>query len=162
VNGANVITWLDSDTLVAGCLDHAIKIVDIEKTFLIKQSIMTDYKVPTCIDSSEKLVLVGCEDAVLRLYDTRSGSKMASQYVAHDRYVTGVKFNSLVQNVFISSSIDGTVRLWDLRNSDVPLANLKHKTAEACEDFKIFGLEWNGASQILSGGSDSHVSVHSM
>jgi WD40 repeat protein len=79
VNGANVITWLDSDTLVAGCQDHAIKLVDLEKTFLIKQSIMTDYKLPTCIDSSgANLVIAGCEDSVIRLYDTRSGSKQAS------------------------------------------------------------------------------------
>jgi hypothetical protein len=49
-----------------------------------------------------------------------------------------------------------------LRNTDVPLANLKNKNVENVVDYKVFALDWNGASQILSGGSDSHISVHSM
>ena len=61
--------------------------------------------------------------------------------------------------MFISGSIDGTVKLWDLRNDEIPLANLKSKNES---EKKIFAAEWNGASQILSGGSDSHISVHSM
>ncbi len=70
--------------------------------------------------------------------------------------------------MFLSGSIDGTVRLWDLRNDEAPLANLKHKSYVSNEeevnvnDLKIFSVAWNGASQILSGGSDSHLSVHSM
>ena len=37
---------------------------------------------------------------------------------------------------------------------------MKHK-AES-DDYKVFAVEWNGASQIISGGSDSHVSVHTI
>ena len=48
--------------------------------------------------------------------------------------------------MFVSSSIDGSVRLWDIRNMDVPLANLKHKSAEKADDFKVFSVEWNGPS----------------
>jgi hypothetical protein len=48
--------------------------------------------------------------------------------------------------------------MWDLRNSTEPLSTLK-RTTNSTED-KIFATAWNGASQILSGGADSHVSVH--
>lgn len=58
--------------------------------------------------------------------------------------------------------MDGVLKLWDIRNDEVPLANMKHKSKEVKEDFKIFAIDWNGASQILSGGSDSHISVYSM
>ena len=136
---------------MAGCQDHAIKLVDIEKSFVVKQSIMLDHKTPTCIDTgNDNIILAGCEDSIIRLFDTRvNGTKKAqlkNQYEAHSRYVTQVKFNSRVQDVFISSSVDGTVRLWDIRNMDVPLANLKHKSAEKSDDFKVFAVEWNGPS----------------
>jgi len=74
--------------------------------------------------------------------------------------ITSVKFNPQIENIFISGSADGSVKLWDLRNDETPLCNLKHKNDAT--DFKIFSTEWNGTSQILSGGSDSHISVHSM
>jgi WD40 repeat protein len=125
--------------------------VDIEKSFVVKQSIMLDHKTPTCLDTgSNNLILAGCEDSVIRLFDTRvngtTKAQMKNQYEAHSRYITQVKFNSRVQDVFISSSIDGSVRLWDIRNMDVPLANLKHKSAEKADDFKVFSVEWNGPS----------------
>ena len=34
------------EILVAGCQDHAIKLVDIEKSFMVKQSIMLEHKTP--------------------------------------------------------------------------------------------------------------------
>lgn len=70
--GVQSLNWLDSDTIVAGCQDHAIKLVDIEKSFVVKQSIMLEHKTPTCMDTNgENLILAGCEDSVIRLYDTR-------------------------------------------------------------------------------------------
>ena len=90
---------------------------------------------------------------------------MRTAFQAHDRCVTTVKFNPQVENVFISGSHDGQVKLWDLRNDEEPLAVLKHKVsnkAELNDDYRVFATAWNGASNILSGGSDSHISMHKM
>lgn len=74
-----------------------------------------------------------------------------------------MKFNQRNENVFVTAALDGQVKLWDMRNEQAPLFVLKRQASpEDEDDAKIFGLCWNGASQILSGGSDSHVSVHSM
>ena len=126
----------------------------------------TQHKVPTCIDSVQDSTLItGHEDSVIRLWDVRSGMSertFKSQYESHERWVSRVKFNENVENIFISSSYDGTVKLWDLRNEETPLFTLKRKQEQAGEDYKVFAAEWNGPSQIISGGSDSNVSVHTI
>jgi hypothetical protein len=45
----------------------------------------------------------------------------------------------------------------------MPIATLKRKAGQSSsDDYKVFAAEWNGPSQIISGGSDSHVSVHTI
>ncbi len=109
----------------------------------------TSFKVPTCIDSSQESTLIsGHEDAVVRLWDVRSGSAEKSfktEYEGHEKWVSQVKFNQNVDNIFISGSYDGTVKLWDLRNEETPIASMKHKQNEE-DDYKVFAVEWNGPS----------------
>lgn len=52
--------------------------------------------------------------------------------------------------------------MWDLRNEQTPIATLKRKqnNGNSNENFKLFALDWNGPSQILSGGSDNQIAVH--
>ena len=137
---------MDGETLVAGCEDHALKVVDVEKSYIVKQSVLTQHKVPTCIDTAHgNLILSGSEDAVIRLWDLRQEriARKLPVFDGHSRWISSVKFNAQVENVFISSSLDGTVKLWDLRNDESPLANLKHKSQD---EYMVFAAEWNGAS----------------
>lgn len=55
-----------------------------------------------------------------------------------------MNFNPSSEFVFISGAMDGSVKLWDLRNKEVPLSNLKHKIKD--DDYKVFSTAWNGAS----------------
>jgi WD40 repeat protein len=72
------------------------------------------------MDSAQESTLItGHEDAVVRLWDVRSGASektFKAQYEGHDKWISQVKFNQNVDNIFISGSYDGSVKLWDLRN----------------------------------------------
>ncbi|CDW73040.1 ribosome biogenesis protein wdr12 [Stylonychia lemnae] len=163
--GIQSMKWATPSRIYVGCSDHSVKIVNVEQA-QIEEVLFTTYKVPTCIDSiQETLLLTGHEDATVKLWDIRTGvaeRKYKSQYESHKSWISQVKVNSNVENVFVSGSYDGTVKMWDLRNEERPLATLKRKNEGNSDDYKVFALEWNGASQILSGGSDSHISVHSL
>ena len=120
------LAWLDGQSLVAGCVDdHALKVLDVE-TGQIAATVLTDYKAPLTIDSTQgNLIVAGCEDAILRLFDVRANVKvkqLSKCYDGHQRAVTSVACNPQVENVLVSGSIDGTVKLWDLRNDEAPLA----------------------------------------
>lgn len=65
---------MNASTFVAGCSDQALKIVDVENNYVVKQSIIMNYKVPTCLDTSQdSLILTGSEDGIIRLWDIRQG-----------------------------------------------------------------------------------------
>jgi WD40 repeat protein len=140
-----------------------LKLVNVEKQ-QVEEVLFTSHKVPSAIDSSsESTLLTGHEDAIIRLWDVRSGASektFKAVFESHSKWVSSVRFNPTVENVFVSGSFDGTVKLWDLRNEEAPLATLKKKDAD--EEYKVFDVEWNGPSQIVSGGSDSHVSIHTL
>mgnify|MGYP000966036200 FL=1 len=133
----------------------------------VQATIFTNHKVASTIDSNfaneSQLVLAGHEDGLVRLYDLRQTQvKHAKTFECHERYISKVKINPRAENVFVTCALDGLLKLWDLRNEQAPLYILKRKAEQDSDDAKLFGLAWNGASQILSGGSDSHVSVHQM
>lgn len=82
--GVDSLAWLDGDNLVAGCRDHAIKIIDVEKSYVTKQSIQTEHKVPTSMDTSQDhLILTGSEDAIIRLWDCRTGENRPAKQMVH-------------------------------------------------------------------------------
>ena len=162
------MSWASQSVLIAGCTDHQLRVFDMERQ-QVQASIFTNHKVATTIDSNfvndNQLVLAGHEDGMVRLYDLRQTQvKQTKAFECHDRYISNVKINTRAENVFVTCALDGLLKLWDMRNEQAPLYVLKRGggAASESEDAKLFGLAWNGASQILSGGSDSHVSVHQM
>ena len=133
----------------------------------MQASVFTNHKVATALDSNfageNQLVLSGHEDGFVRLFDLRQTQvKQTKTFECHDRYISRVKINPMAENVFATCALDGLLKLWDLRNEQAPLYVLKRQSMQTEDDQKLFGLAWNGASQILSGGSDSHVSVHTI
>ena len=95
--GVGSLAWLDGQSLVAGCVnDHALKVLDAE-TAQISATVLTDYKAPLAIDATQgNLIVAGCEDAILRLFDVRANTKVRSinkTYDGHSRAITSVACN---------------------------------------------------------------------
>ena len=162
--GISAVKWAGPTRIYAGCAsDHSIKMVNAEKQ-QVEEVIFTSHKVPTCLDTihGEDLILTGHEDGIVRLWDARAGSNAAQQklFDCGSKWVSQVRVNGNVENVFLTGSYNGDVRLWDLRNEEEPLCILKR--TNKVDDYRVFAVEWNGPSQILSGGSDSQVTVHTI
>ena len=180
-NGVQSLKWTSDDTMVAGCTDHQLKVFDMYKLQVV-ESLFTNHKVVTCLDASlenpsdkKQVVLGGHEDGTVRLFDLRasslSGVRQHKVFECHSVYISQVKICPNNANVFLTSAYDGKVKMWDLRSEHEPLAVLKRATpkdASTPEDFKQFALNWSfptkddSKAQILSGGSDSHIAVHSL
>lgn len=66
---------------------------------------------------SESLVAIGSQnEAMLKLLDLRSGAAMHS-LVGHTRGITSVAWSPVSDVVLASGSLDGTIRLWDIRQA---------------------------------------------
>ena len=128
-NGVQSMAWAAQSTLIAGCVDHQLKVFDIEK-LQAQASIFTNHKVVTAIDSNfsnqNSLVLGAHEDGVVKLYDLRQAqAKQTKTFECHQRYISQVKINPCAENVFITCALDGQLKLWDMRNEQAPLSVLK-------------------------------------
>lgn len=157
--GVTALKWTTADSVLVAGIDHQLKIVDLGSS-QVSETIFTNHKVVTAMDSTSDFVLTGQEDGVVKIYDLRKQNKAQAvqQYKCHERRVSQVKINPEASNVFMTAGFDGKIRLYDMRQPEEPLHQLKRQ--KATEQDKVFALAWNGASQIVSGGTDSHISVH--
>ncbi|OHT05964.1 hypothetical protein TRFO_26103 [Tritrichomonas foetus] len=69
----------------------------------------------SCFSPSGGVFIFGCEDKIIRLYDTPN-HQPARYFVGHNEAVTDVLFHHNC-SLIGSCSIDNTVRLWDIREA---------------------------------------------
>ncbi|GMR54305.1 hypothetical protein PMAYCL1PPCAC_24500, partial [Pristionchus mayeri] len=106
------------------------------------------------VHSSTGLIIAGLTDACPRLYDPKSseGSFLKQSYIGHKGWVTGVRWTERDEYSFISSSFDGTVKMWDCRSAKTPVFDISgHEDRVMC-----CGV---GEGAILSGGVDTKVNI---
>jgi ribosome biogenesis protein YTM1 len=119
--------------LITGSWDHSIKVWDIERQDNI--STINGQRVVTCLDTSyhtSGIVVTGHPDCTIRLWDTRTSlNKDASSTVSdttfrpsHKEWVSDVKWSPTNPYQIVSTSYDGTMKLWDIRTS-LPLYTIR-------------------------------------
>lgn len=91
--------------------------------FPTKLSVAPPYEINTlaCIDNSSVLY-AGAGDNAIRLMEIERPDKIISTFFGHSEYINELAVQS--EHVFLSSSEDGSVRLWDVRSKDIHIFNV--------------------------------------
>ncbi|EFJ48219.1 hypothetical protein VOLCADRAFT_81277 [Volvox carteri f. nagariensis] len=71
----------------------------------------------------ESIYLVGTEEGAIHRCSKAYSSQYLSTYVAHHLAVYAVSWNHIHPNMFLSSSADWTIKLWDVHDSKRPVMN---------------------------------------
>ncbi|XP_030468894.1 protein GFS12 [Syzygium oleosum] len=145
-----------SENLVAGTGNGSLRFIDVskgQKLHLWKgESIESgfpslvsaicssgsDGRFPKSTSTSPSWIAAGLSSGHCRLFDMRTGDIVAS-WRAHDGYIT--KVAALEANLIVSSSLDKTLRVWDMRkNSSSQLAVYRGHT-DGVSGFALWGQD---------------------
>lgn len=163
-NSVSAVQWVGENEVASGSWDHSIRFWDLPscvntETLHSPCSVFAMDNRPVNGSSSERdLTLTGHADHVVRLWDKRSteGMKAKLRFKSHKSCVTALQWHPTNAHLFLSSSHDGSLKLWDIR-SHIPL----HTVAEAHDD-QALCLSWcaHESRLALSGGSDTKLRIH--
>ena len=144
----------DGKTIVVGCTDKAVHIVDTA-TFKETAVLTMHTDDVQCLSYSRdgRYVLSGAADNSICMWDMAT-RKLKQRFLGHHDNVNSVQF-SPDGNRVLSSSDDGTVRVWDPENGQELLTLSGHTRAVRSAEFTPDG------TRIVSAGWDKTVRVWS-
>jgi ribosome biogenesis protein len=175
--------------IITSSWDHSIKVWDIERYETIVT--MNGLRVITCMDTSydtSNIVVTGHPDCTIRLWDVRIVSSNNSNAntnslkisdtttfkPSHKEWISNVKWSYSDPYQIVSTSYDGTIKLWDIR-STVPLYTIpsfleksnsgetKATTNNAKGLCVCYGNTGTGSNNYLfAGGTDSVVKQYKL
>ena len=152
------IIWPYATSLYTVSWDHTMKLFDMTTS-----SISTTWNAKSsfhCIDYSNdtNLLLTGHSDKIIRIWDPKINSKEALKYTfkSHTNWISAIKWCTNTSYNFISTSYDGTIKIWDIR-SNIPLNTISTSTT------KLLTINYNEIlKQIVAGGADTKLHLYHM
>ncbi|KAG4132654.1 hypothetical protein ERO13_D08G046300v2 [Gossypium hirsutum] len=103
----------DNNCILANCLDSTLRLLDRSTGELLQEykgHACKSYKMDCCLTNSDAHVTGGSEDGSIFFWDLVDAS-VVSKFRAHSSVVTSVSYHPK-DNCMITSSVDGTVRVW--------------------------------------------------
>jgi ribosome biogenesis protein YTM1 len=160
----------NSSHLLTASWDHAIKVWDVETSDCLLT--LNGSKVVSCLDTSHHtagIVATGHPDCTIRLWDVRTDqtantSSLVSDTVfrpSHRAWISQVQWSDTKPYQVLSSSHDGTVKVWDIRAS-LPL----HTVRVASKEDKVLALGLgstvDGKALFFAGGTECQLKQFSL
>jgi len=103
----------DGNCILASCLDSSIRLIDktsgeLLATYLGHKNVT--YKIDSCLSNDDAYVLSGSEDNQIHIWDLVESSSVLT-LKGHTGPVCGLVYHPS-ENILLSSSADGTIRMW--------------------------------------------------
>ena len=140
--------------------DHTIKTWDLVTSRCVDTR-TTGYSLLSVLQLPQvNLIASGSSARHINLHDPRvttTSDQTISKLVGHTNFVVGLTASPHNQNMFASSSHDGTVKVWDVR-AEKSLYTITRQ--DGSTNAKIFDVCWDDRIGIISGGEDKKLQIN--
>jgi U3 small nucleolar RNA-associated protein 4 len=163
-NGASVAGQWQGQNLVTGCTDGAVVLYSTEGKDLRLQRVLVrpsarKAKVISIIFQDRNIVVAGCTDSTIRIYDIRTGTLVRSMSLGAGpaggpKEIIVWAVRCLPNGNIISGDSTGELRIWDGKTFTLVQRILSHR-----QDILSLGTSMDG-SIILSGGMDRRTVIY--
>ncbi|PIA42559.1 hypothetical protein AQUCO_02000182v1 [Aquilegia coerulea] len=138
--------------VVAGSDDMFIRVYNYNTMDKVKVfEAHTDYIRCVAVHPTLPYVLSASDDMLIKLWDWEKGWMCTQIFEGHSHYVMHVTFNPKDTNTFASSSLDRTIKIWNLGSPDPNFTLDAHSKGVNCVDYFT-----GGDRPYLITGSDDH------
>jgi len=103
----------DGNCILVGCLNNSVRLIDKSSGELLSTYLghkNTTYKIDSCLSNDDAYVISGSEDNNIYIWDLVEATSVLT-LKGHFGPVCGLAYHP-TENMLLSSSADGTVRLW--------------------------------------------------
>ncbi|KRZ02176.1 Ribosome biogenesis protein WDR12 -like protein, partial [Trichinella zimbabwensis] len=149
------VCWKSPTEVVTASWDHSIYVWDVE--FIDKTCALSGDCCFTDVAYSplNGLLLSSCSDRSVRMWDVRSseGSMVKTLFKSHSKWASSVDWSKTNSNLFLSSDYAGLLKLWDIRNAQSPLYDLK-STAN-----RMFCCDYSTPEYLIGGGTNGCLAI---
>ena len=120
------LAWMEANTLASASMDHTIKLWDVELGGLKHEIVGNKAFFSLSHNPISGSLLASSADRSVRMYDPRTGAEqiVTSVFTSHTGWVSKVTWCQGSDNLFVTSSYDNLVKMWDARSSRTPLFDL--------------------------------------
>lgn len=148
-HGAGVLALApspDGRRMVTGSADGKFSVWDIRQPALLSDPNQSDYEVAACAYSPDGNVIATAAGSQVTLRDGKSGQPTTAP-LNHEGAVTAVSFSPDGRRL-LTASLDGTARLWNVRDGSAAGAPMRHEDSVTTAEFSFDG------GRILTGSKD--------